>query len=45
MLEQYLREEWYKNNMPKYYKYFEEWFNNLTNNQIFYFTQSKNKHI
>lgn len=29
---------WSHCNMPKYYEYFEQWFDNLTSNQIDYFT-------
>lgn len=37
-LKGYLWYEWTHSTLPKYYKYFEEWFNNLTDNQILYFT-------
>lgn len=37
-LKSYLWQEFSKNNLPRYYKYFEQWINNLTNNQIAYFT-------
>lgn len=37
-LKSYLWQEFSKNNLPKYYKYFEQWVNNLTYNQIAYFT-------
>lgn len=33
----YLKNEWNKNNHTKYHKYFDEWFKNLTENQIYYF--------
>lgn len=33
----YLWNRFYEDNHPKYLKYFEKWYNNLTNNQIFYF--------
>ena len=33
----YLFDRWKRNNHPKYLKYFEEWLNNLTNIQIYYF--------
>lgn len=36
-LKSYLWQQWAENNMPKYYKYFEAWFSNLTENQIEYF--------
>ena len=31
---EYLKEMWRKDNHPKYQKYFEEWINNLTPDQI-----------
>lgn len=49
-LEEYLRRMFYRDNHPKYRKYFEEWFNNLTPNQIhgaklwYYWEQSNNLH-
>lgn len=36
-VELYLWQEFAKNNIPKYYKYFEQWVSNLTNEQIVYF--------
>lgn len=38
MLKEYLWNEFKYNVLPKYYKYFDEWFNNLTETQILYFT-------
>lgn len=33
-----LLKDWFvKNNHPRYYKYFDMWFDNLTQNQLFYF--------
>lgn len=49
-LEEYLRRMFYRDNHPKYRKYFGEWFNNLTPNQIYgaklwyYWEQSNNLH-
>ena len=37
-LKSYLWQEFNKNNLPKYYKYFEQWVSNLTDNQVAYFT-------
>lgn len=34
-----LKNEWKFNNHKKYQKYFDEWFDNLTENQIYYFTK------
>ena len=39
VLYQYLKIEWEKNNLPKYQKYFDEWINNLTTIQIYYYNK------
>lgn len=36
-MKDYLYKEFIYNTIPKYYKYFDEWFNNLTDNQKIYF--------
>ena len=36
-LKPYLQQEFNKNNVPKYYKYFEHWFSKLTPVQVEYF--------
>lgn len=36
-VKQYLWHEFKLNNNPKYYKYFEEWFNNLTETQLLFY--------
>ena len=36
-MEEYLRKEFIHNTLPKYYKYFDEWFNSLLPTQIFYY--------
>lgn len=41
-LKSYLWQQWSRCNIPKYYKYFEEWFAKLTDNQIEYFTAYMN---
>jgi hypothetical protein len=41
-LRDYLHKEWKMRNHPKYLKYFEEWFKNITENQIYYFTKEMN---
>ena len=41
-LKEYLRKEFIYNTVPKYYKYFEEWFNNLTKSQLVYYTAYMN---
>lgn len=43
-LKDYLSTEWRYNVQSKFYKYFEEWFNNLTDTQISYFTAYMNGH-
>lgn len=42
-LMQYLWMEFSYSNIPKYYKYFEEWFSNLTDNQILFYTAYMNR--
>ena len=37
-LKEYLWNEFRYNVHPKYYKYFEDWFSNLIDNQILYYT-------
>ncbi len=41
-LKQYLWIEFSHSNIPKYYKYFEDWFKNLTDNQISFYTAYMN---
>lgn len=41
-LKQYLWIEFSHSTIPKYYKYFEEWFSNLTENQILFYTAYMN---
>ena len=41
-LKQYLWIEFSHSTVPKYYKYFEEWFSNLTENQILFYTAYMN---
>lgn len=41
-LKEYLWMIFKMNNIPKYYKYFEEWISNLTENQIVYYTAYMN---
>lgn len=46
----YLKRIFYRDNHPKYHKYFEEWYSNLTPDQIhgvklwYYWEQSHNLH-
>lgn len=39
----YLRQRFYRSNHTKYRKYFEEWVNNVTDNQLRYFEVEKNR--
>lgn len=39
---EYLKQEWKYNNHKKYQKYFDEWFENLTDVQILYFESFSN---
>ena len=41
ILKEWLRVEFYKSNIPKYAKYFDEWVNNITENQIDGFEQQR----
>lgn len=43
-LKSYLWQEFNKNNLLKYYKYFEQWASNLTDNQVAYFTAYMSEH-
>ena len=37
----YLRKMWRVSNHAKYQKYFDEWYENLTNTQIYYFNKER----
>lgn len=37
-VKQYLWEEFRRNNIPKFYKYFDEWIGNLTDEQISFYS-------
>ena len=41
ILKEWIRVEFYKSNIPKYVKYFDEWFENITENQIDGFEQQR----
>lgn len=36
-LKEFLWKEWKFNTLPKYYKYFDEWINNLTESQMTFY--------
>lgn len=38
-LKEWLRKEWYYSSHVKYRRYFEEWWENITDNQIFHFSR------
>ena len=40
-MKDWLREEFYKSNHPKYFKYFEEWFDAVTEDQMNGFEQQR----
>lgn len=40
---EYLKQRFYRDNIFKYHKYFEEWFSNLTDTQLFYFKIDQEK--
>lgn len=35
-LKEYIWQDFRKSNIPKYYKYFDEWYNNITDIQKYY---------
>ena len=37
-LKEYIWQDFRKSNIPKYYKYFDEWYNNLTDIQKYYWS-------
>ena len=37
-VKKYLWEEFRRNSLPKYYKYFDDWIENLTDEQILFYT-------
>ena len=43
-LKSWLRERWRRDNHAKYQQYFEPWFANITDNQIYHFNEQK-RHI
>ena len=43
-LKSWLRERWQCDNHAKYQQYFEPWFANITDSQIYYFNEQK-RHI
>lgn len=34
LLKEYIRRDFFKSNIEKYYRYFDEWYNNLTETQL-----------
>ena len=41
MIKEWLKTQWKYDNHPKYQKYFEEWYNNITDTQKQYFQKQK----
>lgn len=37
---EWIEDDFIKSNHKKYHKYFDEWFNNLTKDQLYYFERS-----
>jgi hypothetical protein len=42
-MNEYLTQRFIKNNHPKYYKYCNEWIQNLTKEQISYFSEERKR--
>ena len=45
IIQDYLKMRFLKNNHPKYHKYMNEWINNITDIQLYYFKKEMNKLI
>lgn len=44
-LQEYVRRDFYRSNLDKYRKYFDEWFNNLTETQLYFWGKRMNGEI
>ena len=44
-MKEYLENRFYLDNHPKYHKYFNLWYSNLTRNQLYYFNIDKTKKL
>ena len=44
-IKEYIRRDFYRSNIEKYHKYFDEWYNNLTDTQLFYWKKRMNGQI
>lgn len=45
VLRTYLEVRWRKDNHPKYWRYFDEWVNNITDIQLMYFEKDMKKEL
>ena len=44
-LKEYIRRDFYNSNIDKYRKYFDDWYNNLTETQLYYWNKRMNGEI
>ena len=44
-LKEYIRRDFYSSNIDKYRKYFDEWYDNLTDNQLYFWNKRMNGEI
>ena len=44
-LKEYIRRDFYNSNIDKYRKYFDVWYNNLTETQLYYWNKRMNGEI
>ena len=44
-LKEYIRRDFYRSNIDKYRKYFDDWYNNLTDTQLYFWKKRMNGEI
>lgn len=44
-LKEYIRRDFYNSNIDKYRKYFDDWYNNLTDTQLYFWNKRMNGEI
>ena len=44
-LKEYIRKDFYSSNIDKYRKYFDDWYNNLTDTQLYFWNKRMNGEI
>ena len=44
-LKEYIRQDFYRSNIDKYRKYFDMWYNNLTDTQLYFYELRKQGQI